>query len=83
MKKKDRLWYTSIGMFVLFTILGFTGLLKWLFFNGGYDAGSHTFSSAGRHYLCNIHGWAGFLFTILVAFHIFLHWDYIKLKLKK
>ena len=83
MKKKDLLWYTSIGMFALFTVLCLTGLLNWLIFTGGHGTGSQGATSTIRHFFCDIHGWAGFLFTILVAVHIFLHWNYIKLKLKK
>ncbi len=83
MKKKDLLWYTTLALFALFTILGFTGLFNWLFFSGGHGAGNHASPSAIRNFFCNIHGWAGFLFIIIVSVHLFLHLDYIKTRLKK
>lgn len=83
MKKKDLLWYTAVGLAGLFALLCFTGLLNWLVFTGGHGTGNPDGPSAIRHFLCDIHGWAGFIFIILVGVHLFLHLDYIKKKMNR
>lgn len=75
-KKKDLRWYVGSVMFVLFSILGLTGLTNWLLIPRGneLERGVALFL---RHFLRDIHEWMGLFFIILVLVHLWLHKDYI------
>jgi hypothetical protein len=36
-----------------------------------------------RHLITAVHQWAALIFILVTAFHIVLHWSYIKSNLKK
>lgn len=76
MKKKDMFWYVSCGMFGLFSVLGVTGLINWLILPKGSETGS-GFLISMRHFLRDVHEWAGLFFIVLVAAHLWLHKEYI------
>ena len=42
-----------------------------------------SFLRSLRHFLIDIHQWAGLIFMIIVAVHVVLHWGYIKAQLVK
>jgi len=76
MKKKDLLWYVSSGMFVLFSLLGLTGLINWLLLPRGCGT-DKGFLISLRHFFRDVHEWAGLLFIILVLVHLWLHKEYL------
>lgn len=82
MKKKDMLWYVGLGMFALFALLALTGLINWLVLPRGYGTGQ-SFLLSLRHFLRDVHEWAGFFFIILAGIHLWLHKDYIVNNWKK
>lgn len=82
MNKGATLWITNVFSFVLFSILSLTGLINWLFVpRGGGDGGG--FAGNFRHFLLEVHEWTALLFIIVMFFHLFLHWPYIKANLQK
>jgi hypothetical protein len=82
MKRKDMLWYVNLGMFALFSLLAFTGLINWLVIPAGHEIDSGFLLSL-RHFIREIHEWFGFFFIILSGVHLWLHWDYVTVNWKK
>ena len=82
MKKISTQWAVNVFSFVLFTLLGVTGLINWLILPEGYELRG-SFLRSLRHFLVEIHQWAGLIFIIIVAVHVVLHWGYIKAQLVK
>jgi hypothetical protein len=82
MKKTSKLWTVNIVSFVLFIILSVTGLIKWLVLPKGYELRG-SFLISIRHFLIEVHQWAGLVFILVVAMHVILHWGYIKAQLLK
>ncbi len=80
--RSNQLWRVNIVSFVLFSILTITGLINWLLLPRGPGAGGRFLISL-RHFLRDIHEWAGLGLIITVAIHLFLHWGYIKANLKR
>jgi hypothetical protein len=80
--KSSKLFVVNVVSFILFLVLSFTGLLNWLVLPKGYEARGNFFVNL-RHFFISIHEWAGLIFILIVAFHIVLHWTYIKSNLKK
>ena len=80
--RSSKLWIVNVISFILFIILGSTGLLNWLVLPRGYEARG-SFLVSLRHFFITIHEWAALIFMIVVAVHIILHWPYIKSNLKK
>jgi hypothetical protein len=82
MKKTSKLWTVNIVSFVLFIILSVTGLINWLVLPKGYELRG-SFLISIRHFLIEVHQWAGLVFILVVAMHVILHWGYIKAQLLK
>jgi hypothetical protein len=80
--KSSKLWKVNVISFILFIILGSTGLLNWLVLPRGYEARG-SFLTSLRHFFIAIHEWTALIFMIVVAIHIILHWPYLKSNLKK
>ncbi len=80
--RSSKLWIVNVISFILFIILGSTGLLNWLVLPRGYEARG-SFLVSLRHFFIAFHEWAALVFMIVVAVHIVLHWPYIKSNLKK
>ena len=80
--KSSKLWIVNVISFVLFVILGATGLLNWLVLPKGYE-GRGSFLVSLRHFLIEVHEWAALLFLIVIGVHVILHWPYVKSNLKK
>ena len=80
--KSNQLWLVNIISFILFSILTITGLINWLLLPRGPGAGGGFLISL-RHFLRDIHEWAGLGLIFAVAVHLFLHWGYIKTNLKR
>ena len=80
--RSSKLWIVNVISFILFIILGSTGLLNWLVLPRGYEARG-SFLVSLRHFFIAFHEWAALIFMIVVAVHIVLHWPYIKSNLKK
>ena len=80
MKKNSARWAVNVLSFVLFALLSVTGLINWLILPRGYALRGEFLRSL-RHFLIEIHQWAGMLFIVVVAAHVILHWGYIKAKL--
>ena len=76
MKKKDLLLCVSSAMFVLFSVLGLTGLINWLILPRG-RGNDEGFLISLRHFFRDIHEWAGLFFIVVVLVHLWLHKDYI------
>lgn len=77
MKKTSKLWTVNIVSFFLFIILSVTGLINWLVLPKGYELRG-SFLISIRHFLIEVHQWAGLVFILVVAMHVLLHWGYIK-----
>ncbi len=79
--KANQLWVVNLISFLLFSLLGVTGLINWLLLPRGARSGD--FLIGLRHFLRDVHEWAALGFMIVVAIHLFLHWGYIKINLKR
>ncbi len=75
--KISKLWIVNVTSFLLFALLGVTGLINWLLLPRGYGQGAGFLVSV-RHSLVTMHEWAALLFIIVVGVHISLHWAYVK-----
>lgn len=80
--KANQLWVVNVISFLLFSFLGITGLINWLLLPRGPGLGG-GFLIGLRHFLRDVHQWAALGFIIMVAIHLFLHWGYIKIHLKR
>lgn len=80
--KANQLWVVNLISFLLFSFLGITGLINWLLLPRGPRAGG-GFLIGMRQFLRDVHQWASLGFIIVVAIHLFLHWGYIKTRLKR
>jgi Domain of unknown function (DUF4405) len=80
--RSNQLWIVNVAAFIIFCILGVTGLINWLLLPRGAGSGG-GFVIALRHFLRDLHEWAALGFIIVVAIHLVLHWGYIKSNLKK
>ena len=81
-KKAFKLWVINVFSFILFMVLGITGLLNWLALPRGFEARGSLLVSV-RHFLVTVHEWTALIFMITIAIHIILHWTYVKSNLKK
>jgi hypothetical protein len=80
--KANQLWVVNLLSFLLFSLLGITGLINWILLPRGPRAGG-GFLITLRHFLRDVHEWAALGFIIVVIIHLFLHWGYIKTHLKR
>jgi membrane protein implicated in regulation of membrane protease activity len=80
--KLSTLWIVNVMSFLLFSMLGVTGLMNWLLLPRGYGSGAGILVSL-RHFLVTLHEWTGLLFMIVIGIHIFLHWAYVKKNLDR
>jgi hypothetical protein len=80
--KTFKLWIVNVISFIVFSLLGLTGLINWLVLPKGYEARG-SFLVSLRHFLVEVHEWTALLFIVIVIVHIVLHWGYIKTNLKK
>jgi hypothetical protein len=80
--KANQLWFINLVSFLLFSILGVTGMINWLLLPRGPGSGG-GFLIALRHFLRDVHQWTALGFIVVVAIHLFLHWGYIKVHLKR
>ena len=81
-EKISNLWIVNVISFLLFALLGVTGLINWLLLPRGYGQGAGFLVSV-RHSLVTLHEWAALLFIIAIGIHISLHWSYVKNKLDR
>jgi len=79
-QKSSYYLFINIVNIILFILLAATGILNWLL-PRGYEGGGFLVSV--RHFMRDIHEWAGFIFIIFGIIHIVVHWTYIKNNLKK
>lgn len=77
-----KLWIVNIVSFLLFVMLGVTGLINWVILPKGYAAQKGGLVGL-RHFLVEVHEWAALLFMTTIAIHILLHWTYVRNNLKK
>ena len=77
-----KLWIVNVVSFILFSLLGITGLINWLILPRGYG-NREGFLASLRHFLIEVHDWTALLFIIVVVVHIVLHWGYIRTHLKQ
>jgi hypothetical protein len=82
-KNKARtLWRINVASFALFSLLTVTGLINaYLLPRGFRGQGGGWFSV--RHFLVEVHEWTALAFIFTIGIHIFLHWPYIRARLKK
>jgi hypothetical protein len=80
--KANQMWVVNLLSFLLFSLLGVTGLINWLLLPRGPGSGG-GFLFGLRHFLRDVHEWAALGFIIVIGFHLVLHWGYIKTRLKR
>jgi hypothetical protein len=80
--KPAQLWLVNVISFVLFSLLGGTGLINWLLLPKGYQARG-PFLISLRHFFVWVHQWTALLFILVVALHLSLHWKYIKSNIER
>lgn len=80
--KSLKLWAVNVVSFLLFSLLGLTGLLNWLVLPKGPRAGG-GFGTALRHLLVEVHEWTAAAFILCILVHLALHWTYIKTNVRK
>lgn len=78
--KASWMWRINIASFVLFSLLGATGLMNWLLLPRGYRGGGGIWVLL-RHALVEIHQWLALFFIVVIGVHILLHWNYVRKKL--
>ena len=81
-KPSTQLWIVNVVSFLLFAVLGATGLVNWLLLPRGREA-ADGFLIALRHLLRGIHEWAALAFIVVMLIHMALHWGYIRRHLKQ
>ena len=81
-KRARKLWMVNVVSFVLFSVLGITGLINWLVLPRGYEARG-SFLITLRHFFREVHEWTALAFLVTIVIHIFLHWGYVRANLKK
>lgn len=81
-EKISKLWIVNVISFLLFALLGVTGLTNWLLLPRGYGQGAGFLVSV-RHSLVTVHEWSALLFMIVIGVHIWLHWAYVKKSLDR
>jgi membrane protein implicated in regulation of membrane protease activity len=75
-------WIVSVIAFVLLVLLASTGLINWVLLpRGGTATGGLLLGL--RHGLRAIHQFSAVLFAAAVGVHLWLHWGYIKARLKQ
>jgi len=77
-----KLWIVNVISFILFSLLGLTGLINWLILPPG-DGPRRGLGRSVRHFLVEVHEWTALLFMIVIVVHIVLHWSYIRTNLRK
>jgi hypothetical protein len=77
-----KLWMVNVVSFFLLVLLSVTGLMNWLVLPKGYEA-RKGFALTARHFLVDVHEWAGLAFMVIIGIHIVLHWSYIRHNLGK
>ncbi|GAB6907463.1 hypothetical protein JCM12296A_33000 [Desulfosarcina cetonica] len=80
--KKINRWTINIIAFGFLVILAGTGLINWLILPHGLGRQAGALAQV-RHFLMNLHAWAGVLFIATLALHLKLHWTYIRANLIK
>lgn len=80
--RSNLLWLVNVISFLLFSILGITGLINWLVLPKGPGAGGGFLISL-RHLLRNVHQWVALMFMVAIVVHLILHWRYIKPNLQR
>jgi hypothetical protein len=81
-EKNAKLWAIHIMSFFFSSYLNITGLINWLMLPKGYELRGSSLIFI-RHFLIEVHQWAGSIFIIIVAVHVILHWGYIKAQVVK
>lgn len=79
-RKAAWIWVVNVASFILFSLLGATGLVNWLLLPRGYRGGGGIWVSL-RHALVEVHQWAALCFIVVLGVHILLHWNYVRKKL--
>jgi cytochrome b subunit of formate dehydrogenase len=79
--RTSKLWMVNVIAFILFIVIGVTGLLNWLVLPRGYEMRG-SFLVSLRHLFISLHEWAALLFIIVIAIHVALHWPYVKSNLR-
>jgi hypothetical protein len=80
--KATKFWAVNVASFILFLVLGMTGLTNWLILPRGWEA-KRGLATGVRHFLVEVHEWTALLFMITIAVHVILHWGYVKTNLKR
>jgi Domain of unknown function (DUF4405) len=76
-EKVSKLWIVNVISFLLFSLMGVTGLINWLLLPRGYGQ-SAGFLASLRHSLVSVHEWTALVFMIVIGIHVSLHWGYVK-----
>jgi len=79
--KAQKLWITNVISFFLLALLAGSGLLNWMLPHG--RRGVEGFLFTLRRFSCEVHTWTAFLFIIVMAVHLVLHWPYIRTNLRR
>ena len=77
-----KLWIVNMLSFLLFVMLGVTGLINWVILPKGYAVQKGGLVGL-RHFLVEVHEWTALLFMTTITIHILLHWSYVRNNLKK
>lgn len=81
-RKASQLWIVNVLSFILFSVLGLTGLVNWLLLPRGYGK-TGGLSAFLRHSLVEVHQWTALLFMLVIGIHLALHWSYIRKNLNR
>ena len=80
--KALKLWIVNMVSFLLFVMLGVSGLINWVILPKGYAAQKGGLVGL-RHFLVEVHEWTALLFMTTIAIHILLNWTYVRNNFKK
>jgi len=80
-KRALRLWQVNEISFVLFAFLAATGLVNAYILPRGFRGEGGVLVSL-RHLLAVLHEWIALAFICVIGLHLFLHWPYLRTRLK-
>ena len=70
-------WVVNLISFILLVLLALTGLINW-WLPHGPGAGVQSL----RHFLQSVHRTGAVLFIAAIGIHVWLHWGYVRQRLK-
>lgn len=80
-------WLVNAGVFISGFITALSGIYFLFYPSGGYEGGRNAAYGVtilfDRSTWDDIHTWSGVIMVIMIALHVIIHWDWIKMMAKR